>query len=63
MPTQDQMLDLSGKDFKAVTIRMLQQAITINYQILMKQVKKIENLSKEISFKSYTWKVQLQKFF
>ena len=28
MPTQDQMLELFGKDFKAVTIRMLQQAIT-----------------------------------
>lgn len=48
------MLDLSGKDFKAVTVRMLQQATTINHQILLKQVKKIENLSKEISFKSYT---------
>lgn len=63
VPTQDQMLDLSGKDFKAVTVRMLQQATTINHQILLKQVKKIENLSKEISFKSYTWKAQLQKIF
>ena len=57
------MLKLFDDDFNASIIRMLQQAITINYQILLKQVKKIENLSKEISFKSYTWKVQLQKFF
>ena len=40
------MLELSGKDFKAAIIKMLQQSITNS----LETKEKIENLSKEIEF-------------
>lgn len=56
------MLDLSGKDFKAVTSRMLQQATTINHQILLKQVKKMKISAKKSVLKAIPEKHNYRKF-